>query len=247
MIILRKGLLFLFTVLTIALLTACGGDASSDELIPLEVDFEVPETADVGETVELKATVTYGDDPVTDADEVLFEVWEKGKQDEGEKIDGENHEDGTYTLAYTFEHDGIFEMYAHTTAHELHTMPKKEIIIGEGGDYDQEGHDDHDHGFHTEGFDLHFMEPENIVAGEETELMTHITIDEDGLTDAKVRYEIWKNEDEDNTDWIDAKENSSGEYTANYSFEETGTYHIQVHVEDDEDLHEHAEYEIEVE
>jgi len=29
-------------------------------------------------------------------------------------------------------------------------------------------------------------------------------------------------------------------------FEETGTYHIQIHVEDNEDLHEHVEYEVSV-
>lgn len=243
----RKKLLLLFTIVTTVLLVACSeNNTESDELVPLEVDFIVPETAEVGETVELKAIVTYGDDFVTDADEVKFEVWETGKRDESDKIDGENHGDGTYTIEYTFEHDGVFEMYAHTTAHNLHTMPKKEIIVGEGGDYDHEEHD-HAHGFHTEGFDLHFMEPENIVASEETELMTHITLNEDGLTDANVRYEIWENDDKDNTTWVDAEEKNAGEYVANHSFEAAGTYHIQIHVEDDEDLHEHMEYEVEVE
>ncbi|MBO1002245.1 YtkA-like protein [Pseudogracilibacillus auburnensis] len=244
----RKGLFMLLLVFITALLVACGDEKgdSVDELVSLDVEFIVPETADVGETVELKALVTYGDEPVTDADEVQFEVWETGKQDESDKIEAENHEDGTYTIDYTFEHDGVFEMYAHTTAHDLHTMPKKELTVGEGGNNDHEDHDhgDHGHGFHTEGFDLHFMEPENVTAGEETELMTHITMDEDGLKDANVRYEIWQ--DKDNTDWVDAEENNAGEYVANYSFEETGTYHIQIHVEDDEDLHEHAEYEVEV-
>lgn len=248
MIVLRKGLFMLLLAFIAALLVACGDDKgdSVDELVSLDVEFIVPETADVGETVELKAIVTYGDEPVTDADEVQFEVWETGKQDESDKIDAENHKDGTYTIDYTFEHDGVFEMYAHTTAHDLHTMPKKELTVGEGGNDDHEDHDhgDHGHGFHTEGFDLHFMEPENVTAGEETELMTHITMDEDGLKDANVRYEIWQ--DKDNTDWVDAEENNAGEYVANYSFEETGTYHIQIHVEDDEDLHEHAEYEVEV-
>lgn len=128
----------LFAVaITIMLLSACGGN-DADELLMLEVDFPVPEEADVGEMVELKAIVTYGDESVTDADEVVFEVWEKGKKDESEKIDAKNHEDGTYTAEYTFDHDGIFEMYAHTTARDLHTMPKKEIVIGEGGDYEDE-------------------------------------------------------------------------------------------------------------
>ncbi|HLR75520.1 MAG TPA: FixH family protein, partial [Virgibacillus sp.] len=70
----RKTLLIVFATLLLSILAAC----SEDELSILEVDFEVPETVNVGETVELKATVTYGDEMVADADEVVFEVWEKG-------------------------------------------------------------------------------------------------------------------------------------------------------------------------
>ena len=170
----RKTLLIVFATLLLSILAACG----EDELSILEVDFEVPETIDVGETVELKATVTYGDEMVADADEVVFEVWEKGKRDDGHMIDADNHEDGTYTTEVTFDHDGIFEMYAHTTAHDMHTMPKKEIVVGEGGDYDDV---DGDNGYQTEGFDLHFMEPENTIIGEEIELVVHLMMEDDEL------------------------------------------------------------------
>src|SRR5699024_5934329 len=126
------------TMLVIAgILIACSNDQTNEvedddgELKELEVDFDVPESADPGDTIELKASVTYGDEPVSDADEVLFEVWESGHQDEGEKIEAENQEDGTYTLEYTFEEEAVYEMYAHTTAEGLHTMPKKEIIVGD--------------------------------------------------------------------------------------------------------------------
>lgn len=236
----RKIFWLLVSTFLLTVLVACG----DDELSILEVEFEVPETVEVGETVELKATVTYGDDMVTDADEVVFEVWEKGKRDDGDMIDALNHEDGTYTTEVTFDHDGIFEMYAHTTARDMHTMPKKEIVVGEGGDYgDVDGENT---AFHTEGFDLHFMEPDEPVAGEEIDLVVHIMIHDDEFEDADVRYEIWNYDVSDNHDWIDAVETVAGEYTATYSFDETGTYHIQIHVEDDDDLHEHAEYDINV-
>lgn len=238
--ILRKKLLIIIFTLSISLLVACGND--DDELHILEVNFIVPETADVGETIELKAVVTYGDEVVTDADEVVFEVWEKNDRDNGEMIDAVNHEDGTYTTEVTFDHDGIFEMYAHTTARDMHTMPKKEIVVGEGGEYadEEEAH------FHTEGFDMHFVELNDVKVDEEAELVVHLQINEDPLENANVRYEIWHDDMGDDRHWIDAKENSGGEYSGNFTFETTTTYYVQIHVEDDEDLHEHKTYEINV-
>lgn len=122
------------TVLALTLLAACGGgNEESDELVPLEVNFIVPESIDVGETVELKAEVMYGDDVEKDA-VVKFEVWESGDEENSVMLEAENNGDGTYTADYTFEHDGVFEMYAHTDAQNLHTMPKKEVTVGEDGE-----------------------------------------------------------------------------------------------------------------
>lgn len=102
-----------------------------DGMLMLEVDFEVPETVKVGETAELKATVTYDGEPVVDADEVMFEVWKTGDRDNADKIDGENHQDGTYSIKYKFTEVSDYEMYAHTTAHHTHTMPKKMVSVVE--------------------------------------------------------------------------------------------------------------------
>lgn len=126
--------------IALVILAACGNNDDTnnylDGLVVLEVGFDVPETLEVGETLVLEAVVTYGDEIVDDADEVVFEVWEKGKQDESDRIDSKNNGDGTYTAEVTFDEDGIYEMYAHTTARAMHTMPKREVIVGEGGDYE---------------------------------------------------------------------------------------------------------------
>lgn len=224
------------------LLVACKEKDELDGLKLLEVDFEAPEIAEVDETVTLKAFVTYGDDPVTDARQMDFEVWERGKRDEGEWIKGKNHKDGTYTAEVTFDRDGIFEMYAHTTAHDLHTMPHREIIVGDGGEYEDIEDDD----FLTEGFDLSFFNLEDVKANEEIVLEVHIFIHDEMLESAKVRYEIWSEELPDHHEWIDAEETDPGQYSATYTFPEESTYFIQIHVEDNEDLHEHKTYEIEV-
>ena len=152
---LRKSLVMVVAIFTAIIVAACGDSnetTDTDELDMLDVDFDVPETAEVDESIELEAYVTYGDEAVPDADEVDFEIWEMCDKDNSEHETPTNNDDGTYTLEYTFEEDGIYEVYAHTTAHDMHTMPKKEIKAGEGGEYDcEEEEDDHmDHEDHDD-------------------------------------------------------------------------------------------------
>lgn len=238
----NKILSVAFVFLTL-LFTACGNNNDTDELLPLDVQFDVPESLEVGETLLLEAIVTYGDEFVVNADEVVFEVWEKGDQQNSDMIDAENNGDGTYTTELTFNEDGIFEMYAHTTAHDLHTMPKREIIIGEGGDYEDVEENDQ---FHTEGFDMYFNELEVVKTDDHVDLTVNLELNNEALIDAKVRYEIWEEKVPDERDWVDAEEENDGIYTTQHTFNKEGIYHIQVHVEDDDELHEHKTYTVEV-
>lgn len=140
----RNKTIILMLVLLIGSLAACsnggedGTEEDTDELKMLEVEFQLPEKADTGEVVELKAIVTYGDEKVDDADEVEFEYWLKGNEEDTTKVESNNNGDGTYTAEVSFESDGVYEIYAHTTARDLHTMPKKSITVGEGTNTDQE-------------------------------------------------------------------------------------------------------------
>lgn len=145
----KKGLIGLTMFALVVVLAACGGENNAaennlneneEELDMLEVDFDVPEEAEAGDTVTLEATVAYGDEPVSDASDMEFEVYELGEKEDSDMIDGESDEDGIYTADYTFEEDGVYEMYAHTTAEGMHTMPKERIIVGDASedDYDEE-------------------------------------------------------------------------------------------------------------
>lgn len=93
------------------------------------VDIQTEETLEEGDNV-LSAKVTQGGKAVDDADKVEFEVWESGMREHGVMLEGTLTEDGVYEANYNFNHDGIYYMFAHTTAHGLHVMPKQELKVG---------------------------------------------------------------------------------------------------------------------
>ncbi|MFJ8265202.1 FixH family protein [Peribacillus asahii] len=124
----RKIIVLFLTVLIV--LVGCGKE--EEEQLPkmLHVELEItPELAKVNETVSFQAKVTYGDEIVTDADEVSFEIWREDEK-ESETIPVKHSQDGVYKLEKTFKEEGTYYVYAHVTARNLHTMPKREFVIG---------------------------------------------------------------------------------------------------------------------
>ncbi|MUV39108.1 hypothetical protein JNUCC1_02981 [Lentibacillus sp. JNUCC-1] len=151
-----KRLIVLFIpMIILGLMTACGNEdtnAENNEVKIVEAEFNPQETAEVGETVTLKNTVTLGGEKVTDA-EVKFEYWITGDQDNSVTVEAENNDDGTYTADVTFEEDADYEIYAHTDAADQHTMPKRTIVVGEGGEanaHHQDHNDNNDHDHHND-------------------------------------------------------------------------------------------------
>ena len=124
---------FLWIVAVTALfMTACSNPAESDEFAFLDVELTVPsEVAQLEETVLFEALVTYGGKSVKDADEVKFEIWHAENEEIREVIEVEHASDGLYTLEKQFSVEGTYYVYAHVTAEGMHSMPKKEFVIGE--------------------------------------------------------------------------------------------------------------------
>ncbi|HSP21435.1 MAG TPA: FixH family protein [Planococcus sp. (in: firmicutes)] len=120
--------------LLLMLLSACGaGDADSGDtdfvVEELVVEIQTPEQVGAGQKVALIAKVTQGDEVVEDADEVIFEVWQSGSRDDSEMLEAKHVGDGIYRAQTTFE-EGLYFTYAHTTARQLHVMPKHQITAG---------------------------------------------------------------------------------------------------------------------
>ncbi|MCG7331614.1 FixH family protein [Salinicoccus roseus] len=125
-------------MLSVALLTACGNSGetetemnhdnpSEDEVHALEVDLEVPETAEAGDTVEFSAHVHSNGEDITDADKVMYEVL--SGEESLEKIEAEHDQNGVYTIEYTFEEAGTYTVISHVDALRLHTMPQSDITV----------------------------------------------------------------------------------------------------------------------
>lgn len=118
------------------LLVGCGDEQeietldSSEMPAIVDVTIQTAEQLNVGETIQLAARVTQDEEAVNDAKEVKFEVWESGLREDGIMLDGELTEDGVYATEHLFEHDGVYYMYAHTTARGMHVMPKQKLIVG---------------------------------------------------------------------------------------------------------------------
>lgn len=126
----------IWAVLPFLLLTACGSDdadsaGAGNSLEEVKVDITTAEQAEPAEEIVLSATVTQGEEPVEDADEVVFEVWQSGHRDHGEMIEAAHTADGIYEADTVLEDEGLYFIQAHTTARRMHTMPKQEITVGD--------------------------------------------------------------------------------------------------------------------
>lgn len=237
----RLGIFTASAALTI-FLTACGQDEIPTEAQPpepIEVQLIVPEHAEAGEAVTVSALVTQGEEKVEDASEVEYEIWEEGKKEDSIHIPSNNEKQGVYTAETTFETDGLYNVQVHVTAREMHVMPTQQITVGSAA----ENHEHHENHEAADGFTLHFMQPGDVSAQDETALVSHLQMNGEALAAVKVRYEV--KQPDGTVNWVDTVETKPGEYSGKYTFTENGSYEVTIHAENEE-LHEHEQHTIEV-
>lgn len=129
----RIGLL---AIVMLFVLTACStnnnsdSQASNEELDFLDVQLTItPEKAQVNEPIQFQAKVMFGSKPVKKAEEVTFEIW-RSQSENHEKVVVNHVKDGNYELTKAFAEEGTYYIYAHVTAEGMHSMPKKEFVVG---------------------------------------------------------------------------------------------------------------------
>lgn len=101
-----------------------------DPLSPLKVDIlDKKDAFTANQEGLLKIKVSEKNKPVTDAEEVMFEIWKKGDQKDAKMYTAKNNGNGIYSFPYSFKSNGLFEVTAHVTAMGSHTMPTKEFNV----------------------------------------------------------------------------------------------------------------------
>lgn len=209
---------------------------------PLEVELNVQEKAKVNETIQLSSLVTQGKEKVSDASEVKYEVWEDGAKDTTSKmLNAKNKKNGTYTSEVAFDHDGVFNVQVHVTARDMHVMPKKTVIVGSPDPSNATSSTDKKEHDSENSVVMHFMSPDHAKAGEAANFTIHMTKHNELLTGAQVQIEAWMKGDE-KPEWIKLEDAGKGEYKGTHQFDRAGDYQLKVHVENNQGLHEHQDF-----
>lgn len=152
----RKSAHFILVILCALFLSACQESANTAKKQDpemngeVEVNLQVPEKAEVGETILISATVTQDGKEVADADEIKFEIWKEGADKESKMYDFTSQIQGTYAFETSFEESAVYNVQVHVTARRMHVMPKKKIMVGDvlqsegSGDHPADEHSHHE-------------------------------------------------------------------------------------------------------
>lgn len=133
----KRWFVLVIVFFSVGILGACGSneetndssDKTSLEMIEVDVKTQ-PSEIKSGEVTEIQANVSQGDEKVSDADEVQFEIWKEGAADnEHIKKKAKLQKDGQYVIDFTFDETGKYFIIAHVTARDLHNMPKIEVNV----------------------------------------------------------------------------------------------------------------------
>jgi hypothetical protein len=220
-----------------------GGVEIVDELTPIEVKLEVPQTAEVGEMVTFSSSITQGEDLVRDASEVAYEIWFKGEKEQSQLIEAQEQDGHVYLLDYTFDEAGLYQVQTHVTARGLHRMPITDIQVGEVKSNDQEEMDhSHKQVHYHEHEHPREIEIDTSIEGNK-HLVVQVAIDGLAYNGGAVTLEMWQIGDEERQ-WFDLEETEEGQFELRNVEELSGPYSAIVHIQDGE-LHEHVECELE--
>ncbi|WP_158553610.1 FixH family protein [Peribacillus saganii] len=124
------------------------------------------------------------------------------------------------------------------------TGNKEEQHPPETGPEHHDENEEHDHHAHGDLL-IEFDTQSSFNANEEAMLAAHILHDGLPLQEANVKFEIWQEGNESHK-YIEADEESQGEYHAKTIFPEPGTYQVKIHLEKGDEIHDHEQNTIDI-
>lgn len=122
----------------ILLLGGCGSQrdqradyASVGVTEAIQVELTVtPDEVKVGEDIRFEARVTYQNQPVDDAKEVMFELGRTDASTEEHMMETVlTSGEGIYIWETSLKEAGEYEVTSHVTAKDQHSMPSKTFIV----------------------------------------------------------------------------------------------------------------------
>lgn len=97
--------------------------------MPIAVSLKLdPGAVNVNEAVRISVVVTQNGAPVSDAEEVKFEIGQGDKKNV-QMIPAQKSEGGTYAIEHTFTAPGPYYIMYHVTARGMHSMDKTNIEV----------------------------------------------------------------------------------------------------------------------
>jgi nitrogen fixation protein FixH len=199
----------------------------------LNLSFSVnPAHPRTGTAATLQVVVKTGSAPAKGA-RVEFEVWKKGESNHA-MIPASEQSGGRYTATQTFSAPGQWLAIVHVTTSTTHQMISGSFQVGDESDTSDLS--SHEHG-HAAGLIIHFSEPAEARAGQDTSFMVHLAQDNQPLSGVNAQIEVWADGSAKH-EYIEMHEVKAGEYRTSFRFPKPGTWRVKLHVEKGT-LHEH--------
>ncbi|MGG0656119.1 FixH family protein [Rummeliibacillus pycnus] len=248
-----KKIAMLFMALaTTTALAACNNNTNTTndtkkEAAPIKATLTVPETAKIGDKVELKVDVTQDGKAVTNAEDVAFEV--KNNDTNSDKMVTAKLQDDAYVASYDVKDAGKYKITAHISAKDGgHAMPNADMTVAKDATSSEHAtHNDHKSTTEsaTEEHDHHhdvaitYNHKHTVAKDKEINLSVSLKHDGKALSKASVHYQVLPQFKGGKPTWITLEETSNGTYEGKYTFTQAGKYQLKLHVENDEGLHSH--------
>ncbi|MCT8140441.1 FixH family protein [Anaerobacillus sp. CMMVII] len=129
-----------FSIFLLFFLIACGHNDHQSEmnfLDPIEVELIPLTELEVNKEIVTQVIVTQNEKTVSDAEEVVFEIWQHGHPETYRSLDGVAKGDGIYEVSWSATEEGVYYVFYHVTANGMHRMEKHQLVIGDDVDVEK--------------------------------------------------------------------------------------------------------------
>lgn len=125
--------LIVVMLMLLFIVTACNNKKVEEVnfLDPIEVQLTTETELSVNEEIVTQALITQKEVPISDVEEVVFEIWQHGNPDSYRYVEGTLVGNGVYEVTWKANEDGVYYIFYHVTAKGMHRMEKHQFVFGD--------------------------------------------------------------------------------------------------------------------